>query len=241
LPNRETSFLSCLPKNPIKQQGIINKGDVFMKALVAAVASVVLYVCTSGAVQASDKHLFYVHGCCVKDSGDPKVKDYETIIQKLKDSGFNVEWELRTADVGDNDAAVQAYAAQIADKVNALIAKGTPAKNITVAGYSLGSMTSMVAAGLIANPDVNVVLLAGCPAGASIKVTVDYAKVKGRILSVTDKGDDKFGSCEGKFSQDNTFKEVAIDSGKGHSVFRLTNDKFMSQWMNPMQDWTGSN
>jgi len=211
-----------------------------MKAFVAAVASAVLYVCSMGAVQASEKYLFYVHGCCVKDSGDPKVKDYETIVQKLKDSGFNVEYELRTADVGDNDAAVQAYAAQIADKVKALLAKGVAPGNITVSGYSLGSMTSMVAAGLIANPNVNVVLLAGCPAGASIKVTIDYSKVKGRILSITDKGDDKFGSCDGKFSADNAFKEVAIDSGKGHAVFRLTNEKFMSQWLNPLLDWTGS-
>ena len=212
-----------------------------MKALVAAVASVVLYVCSMGAVQAADKHLFYVHGCCVKSSSDPKVQEYETIVQKLKDSGFNVGYELRTADVGDNDAAVQAYAAQIADKVKALLANGTPAKNITVAGYSLGSLTSMVAASQIANPDVNIVLLAGCPTGASIKVNIDYSKVQGRILSVTNKGDDKFGSCEGKFPGVSTFKEVALDAGQGHTLFRLTKDNYMSQWMSPMQDWTGSN
>lgn len=211
-----------------------------MNALLASVASIFLCVCSIGAAHASEKHLFYVHGCCVKDSSDPKVKDYETIVQKLKDSGFKVEYELRTADVGDNDAAVQAYAAQIADKVKALLAQGVAPGDITVSGYSLGSMTSMVAAGLIANPNVNVVLLAGCPAGASVKVAIDYSKVKGRILSITDKGDDKFGSCDGKFSTDNAFKEVAIDSGKGHAVFRLANDKFMSQWLNPMLDWTGS-
>lgn len=212
-----------------------------MKALVTAVASVVLYVCTWGAAQASEKYLFYVHGCCVKDSGDPKVRDYETIVQKLRDSGFNVEFQLRTADVGDNDAAVQAYAAQIADKVNALLAKGTAPENITVAGYSLGSMTSMVAAGLIANPNVNIVLLSGCPVSAGTMVTIDYSKVKGRILSVMDKGDGKFGTCEGRFPGGNTFKEVVIDSGKGHSVFRLANDKFTSLWLSPLKDWTGSN
>lgn len=212
-----------------------------MKSFVTAVASVVLCVFALGNAHASDKYLFYVHGCCVKGSSDPKVKDYETIVQQLKDSGFNVEYQLRTADVGDNNAAVQAYAAQIADKVNALLANGTAPENITVAGYSLGSMTSMVAAGLIANPKVNIVLLAGCPTSASIPVAIDYAKVKGRILSVTDKGDDKFGSCEGKFSSDNVLKEVVIDSGKGHAVFRLTNDKFMSQWMNPMKDWVSAN
>lgn len=211
-----------------------------MKAFVTAAASVALSVCAVGAAHAADKYLFYVHGCCVKNGDDPKVKDYETIVQKLRDSGYTVEYELRTADVGDNNAAVQAYAAGIADKVNALLAKGTPPRNITVAGYSLGSMTSMVASGLIANPEVNFVLLAGCPASASIRVSIDYAKVKGRILSVTDKGDDKFGSCDGRFPRDNVFKEVVIDSGKGHAAFRIAKDTFMSQWMGPMKEWTGA-
>lgn len=211
-----------------------------MKAFVAAIASVALYVWSMGAVHASDKYVFYVHGCCVKSSDDPKVKDYEAIVQKLKDSGYTVEYELRTADVGDNDAAVHEYAAKIADKVNALLAKGTAPQNITVAGYSLGSLTSMVASGLIANPNVNFVLLAGCPGSASIPVTIDYSKVKGRILAVTDKGDDKFGSCEGKFPGGNVFKEMALDSGKGHTLFRLVQDKFTSQWMGPMKDWTSA-
>lgn len=79
-----------------------------MKAFVTSIATVVLSIGLLATAHASDKHLFYVHGCCVKNSSDPKVSDYEAIVQKLKDSGFNVEYELRTADVGDNDAAVQA-------------------------------------------------------------------------------------------------------------------------------------
>jgi hypothetical protein len=211
-----------------------------MKAFVTAVASIVLCVCSLGAAHASEKHLFYVHGCCVKDSGDPKARDYEAIVQKLKDSGFIVEYELRTADVGDNDAAVQAYAAQIAGKVNALLTRGTKPENITVAGYSLGSMTSMVASGLIANPNVNYVLLSGCPVRAGTPVTIDYSKIKGRLLSITDKNDDKFGSCNGRFPEGNAYKEIVIDSGKGHSGFRLAQDSFIALWLNPLLDWTGS-
>ena len=211
-----------------------------MKAFVTAAAGVALFAGNLGAVHASDKYVFYVHGCCVKDGSDPKVQDYEAIVQKLKGSGFNVEYELRTADVGDNDAAVQAHAAQIAGKVNALLAKGTPPGHISVAGYSLGSMTSMVASGLIANPNVNFVLLAGCPKSASIPVTIDYAKIKGRILAVVDKADDKFGSCNGKFAEGNAFKEVTVDTGKGHAGFRIAKDNFMSQWMDPMKDWVSA-
>lgn len=208
-----------------------------MKALLTAVAGFVLFVGSLGAAHASDKHLFYVHGCCVKSADGQVAKDYESIVQKIRDSGFNVEYQLRTADIGDSNDAVQAYAAQIADKVNTLLAKGTPPKNITVAGYSLGSMTTLVAAGLIANPNVNIVLLAGCQANATVKIDVDYSKVKGNILSVMDKGDNKFGSCEGKLPEGKAFKEVALDSGKGHTLFRLPADNFTSLWMNPMMDW----
>ncbi len=211
-----------------------------MKSFVTMLAGAALSFALLGGAHASDKYLFYVHGCCVKSGSDPKVADYEAIVQKLKDSGFNVEYQLRTADVGDNDAAVHEYAGQIADKVNALLTKGVPPKNITVAGYSLGSMTAMVTAGLIANPDVNIVLLAGCPTGASIKVSIDYSRVKGRVLSINDKGDEKFGSCEGKFPEVKTFKGVVIDSGKGHMVYRLPQDNFMSMWMNPMMGWVNA-
>lgn len=212
-----------------------------MNKWIVNISSGVLFFSVLSSVQASDKHVFYVHGCCVQSSSDPKAGDYETIVQKLRDSGYKVEFELRTADVGDNDSAVQAYAGQIADKIKTLLTNGTAPENITVAGYSLGSMTAMVASGLIANPKVNFVLLAGCPVSANIPVTIDYAKVAGRILSVTDSNDDKFGSCEGKFPGNITFKEVQISSGKGHMGFRIAKDKFMSQWMTPMKDWMGGN
>lgn len=209
-----------------------------MKALMTVAAVVIMYVSHGGAAQASDKHLFYVHGCCVQSESDPKAKDYETIVQKLRDSGFNVEYQLRTADIGDNDAAVQSYAVQIADKVNALLVKGVDPRKITVTGYSLGAMTSLVAAGLVANPKINIVLLAGCPTNASIPVTIDYARVKGRVLAIVDTNDDKFGSCEGRFARDGVaLKEVSISSGKGHAGFRIPKDKFMEQWMGPMKDW----
>ncbi|MBW4056972.1 MAG: hypothetical protein HIU83_16575 [Proteobacteria bacterium] len=209
-----------------------------MKTLIGVVTGAVLLAGSLTVAHAAEKYLFYVHGCCIKDLKDPKVKAYETIIQELKKSGFNVVFELRTADIGDSAAGVQSYATKIAEQVRALLAKGTPPENITVAGYSLGSMTTLVTSGLVSNPKVNFVLLAGCPIKPAIPVTINYSKVKGRILSITDTKDEKFGSCNGKLPEGVAYKEIVLNSGEGHAVFRLTDEKNLKLWRDPLVEWS---
>ena len=189
--------------------------------------------------RAAERHLFYLHGCCIKGQDDPKVKAYETIVSDLKKSGFNVKYELRTADVGDNDAAVQAHAAKIAGEGQGMLSKGTSPGDITVVGYSLGSMTALVASGLIANPKINIVLLAGCPINPAIKVNIDFAKVQGRVMSIYDTKDVKFGSCQGRLPPDITFQEVVLNSGEGHAVFKMPDDQHVKLWMDPLLSWVG--
>ena len=211
-----------------------------MKLLIAALAIVGLMSVFLGVAQAADKHLFYVHGCCVKDQDDPKAKAYEVIIQDLKKSGFDVVFELRYSDVADSDAAAHAYAAKVADQVHALIAKGTVPEDITVAGYSLGSMTTLVASGLIGNPKVNFVLIAGCPVNSKIKVTIDYSKVKGRILSIVDTKDENFGSCNGRLPAGLIHKEVVVNSGEGHALFWHSVQQQIDLWKGPLVSWANS-
>jgi len=208
-----------------------------MKALFALTVAVLIVV-GAGGVRAADKYLFYMHGCCIMGSDDPKTGAYGKIVQNLQNSGFTVSFEMRPAKVGDNDAAVQAYARKIAEQVHALLAKGVAPEDITVAGYSLGSMTALVAAGHIGNPKVNIVLLAGCPVAPAIKVNIDYSKVKGRVLSIYDSKDEKFGSCKDHLAAETTFKEVVLNSGKGHAVFRLPDEQHISLWKSPMLTWT---
>lgn len=206
--------------------------------LITATAAAMLLAGSITTTHAADNHLFYIHGCCVKGTTDPKVKPYEAIVQALRDDGFKVTYELRTSDVADSDAAAHAYAEKIAGQVRALLAKGTAPEDITVAGYSLGSMTTMVVAGLIGNPKVNYVLLAGCPINPAIKVSIDYAKIKGHVLSIPDSKDVKFGSCNGKFGSDVTYKEIMLESGRGHEVFRLTDAAHLKLWKDPLVAWT---
>jgi predicted esterase len=207
-----------------------------MKSLIAVIACAVLMTGFLGFARAQEKHLFYVHGCCIKDKNDPKVKAYENIVQELRNSGFNVVFELRTADMHDSDAQAMAYAAKIAEQVRDLLARGTAPEDITVAGYSLGSRITLVASVLIANPKVKFVLLAGCKIKETIPI--DYSKVKGRVLSIRDTKDDKFGSCDGRLPEGVIHNEVVLNSGSGHAVFLLTDEKNLKLWKEPLINWT---
>jgi len=169
------------------------------------------------------------------------VKAYETIVQQLRSEGFNVRFDLRYSTVGDSDAAAQAHAASIAGEVRTLLARGIAPGDITVAGYSLGSMTALVASGLIANPRVNFVLLAGCPINPAVRVQIDYSRIQGRVLSIYDTKDEKFGSCRDQLPQQAAFREIVLNSGKGHAVFRLPDEKHASLWKAPLLTWTTGN
>jgi len=187
------------------------------------------------AAQASEKHLFYVHGCCINKVGGG---GYETIVQELRKAGYNVRFDLRQ---DDSETEVKAYAARIAGQVKDLIAKGAPPENITVSGFSLGSVTALYAAIEIANPKVNLVLLAGCPGKGARQFDIDYAKVQGRSLSILDAKDDRFGSCKGRLPDSVLQKEVVFDSGKGHAVFRLPDEQYRKLWMSPLVEWSKIN
>lgn len=95
-----------------------------MKLFAALFSGLLLATGFSHTPNAAEKHLIYMHGCCVKQSSGAVAKDYKTIAQKLRDSGFNVFFELRTSDATDSDAQAQAYAAKVAEYVQGLLAKG---------------------------------------------------------------------------------------------------------------------
>ncbi len=203
-----------------------------MKAFIGLLASIALMSGFSVDANAADKHLFYIHGCCINKVGGGA---YETIARDLERSGFKVTFDLR---YDDSDAEVQAYAAKIATQVKNLLAKGTAPENITVSGYSLGSVTALYASIAIANPGVNYVLLAGCPGKEARQFDIDYTKVQGRILSIIDSKDDKFGSCKKRLPESVLQKEITIDSGIGHAVFRYADEKNITLWKGPLISWS---
>jgi hypothetical protein len=119
---------------------------------------------------------------------------------------------------------------------------GVPAKNITVSGFSKGSVIALAVSGAVQNPEVNYVLLAGCSDFLNDKYQVDASLASGRILSIYDKGDEKFGSCKSMIKKSDSvkFKEKKLNTGKGHKLFKIPKEKFIKEWRDPLLKWSGA-
>ena len=183
---------------------------------------------------ASEKYIFYLHGSV--EEGEGSTEKYEVAVDAISASSATVISEVR----GDTDP--NTYAEKLKGQVNMLISKGVSAKNITISGFSKGSIIALATASVIKNQDINYVLLAGCSALLNKKYGVNPAKAVGRILSIYDSGDGKFGSCSGIINKsDKTqLEETELDSGKGHKLFRIPKEKFIEQWRDPLVDWAGA-
>jgi len=183
---------------------------------------------------ASEKYIFYLHGSTEEEEGS--TEKYETTVESIAEGSATVISEVR----GDTDP--NAYSIKLKEQVEKLVSKGVPPENITISGFSKGSIIALATAGAINNPKINYVLLAGCSENLNNKYGVDPSKAVGRLLSIYDSGDDKFGSCDGiiKSSDKLIFEQTDLDSGKGHNVFRIPKDKFIQQWRDPLTDWSGA-
>lgn len=147
------------------------------------------------------RYIFYLHGSAEEDEGE--TEKYEAAVEAIAGGKNIVISEVR----GDTDP--NEYALQLQGQVTKLLKGGVPKKNITISGFSKGAIISLAAAGTIGDPEIKYVLLAGCSSELNDKYSVDPAKAKGRILSIYDKGDTKFGSCKGLINESDglTLKE----------------------------------
>jgi hypothetical protein len=201
----------------------------------------VLTACGGGIVKdippkpdASSKYIFYLHGSVEESEGS--TEKYQTAVSAISASSATVITEVR----GDTDP--NTYSVKLKEQVERLLSNGVPPGNITISGFSKGSIIALATAGTINNPKINYVLLAGCSEDLNDKYGVDPSKAVGRILSIYDSGDNKFESCDGiiKPSDKLIFEETDLDSGKGHKVFRIPKEKFIEQWRDPLTDWAGA-
>lgn len=179
----------------------------------------------------SGKYVFYLHGSAEEEDGE--TEKYTAAVDAIAEGDATVITEVR----GDTDP--NQYAEKLKTQVQLLMSKGVPAKNIYVSGFSKGAVITLAAAGTINNPKINYILLAGCSEFLNEKYSVDPAKAAGRIFVIFDSEDEKYGSCDGTLTTSDKLKleEIEIDSGKGHKVFRIPKEKFISQWRDPMLEW----
>lgn len=182
---------------------------------------------------AKDKqYLFYFHEAKLEDLApdDKLVKNYEKMITLLTQQGFTVFSEHRDIVI------IEAYARKISAQIERLLNRGVVPSNITVVGYSKGSLIAQSVASNLQNPDINYVFLAGC----SNKFPLQKVSLKGHILSIIDSNDYSYFSCKKSISHNKTglkFKEIKLSSGLGHSVFRVPREKYTKLWQTPMKEW----
>lgn len=182
----------------------------------------------------SSKYIFYLHGSAEESEGH--TSKYQASINAISTGSTTVISEVR------RDTDPNTYAKKINQQVNTLISKGVPAKNITVSGFSKGAIIAIAVSTVINNPEVNYVLLAGCSDSLNEKYGVHPHLAVGRILSIYDVDDVKFGSCSGFINHSDkvTFKEIELYTGKGHKLFRIPKEKFIKEWRDPLLEWAGA-
>lgn len=184
-----------------------------------------------GEINKSRLYIFYLHGSVEEEEGS--TDKYDAAVDAIAGGKKIVITEVRE-NTDPND-----YAGKIKGQVDKLLQAGVPKQNITITGFSKGAIISLAAATVIQDPEIKYVLLAGCSDELNAKYSVDPASARGRILAIYDADDDKFGSCKGIIPEGDgiILKEKKLNTGKGHTLFRIPKDKFISQWRDPLVKW----
>lgn len=179
----------------------------------------------------STKYIFYMHGSSEESEGDNA--KHQASVSAVAEADAIVITEVR------DDTDPNTYAKKIKQQVEHLLSKGVPANHISVTGFSKGALISLAVANIMNNPKINYVLLAGCSESLNEKYNIKTDNVTGRILAIHDADDDKFTSCSDmiKPSANVILEETELESGKGHKLFRIMKEKFISQWRDPLISW----
>lgn len=201
-------------------------------AFVALYLGFVVSGCATTGNGNSEKYIFYFHGSAEEVEGT--TEKYEMAVDAVRQSSAKVISEIRA----ETDPST--YAKKVKKQVSNLLDSGVKPKNITITGYSKGAIIALAVSTELKQPEINYVLLAGCSEFLNKKYGIDPSLAVGRTLSIYDVGDDKFGSCGEtlKTSQQMIFKEIELDSGKGHKLFRIPKEKFIKQWRDPLLEWS---
>ena len=185
------------------------------------------------------EYLFYLHGRIIEDQGLPAISpdfgeyEYEAILEALQAYNYVVISEQRVA----NTDGVE-YAGRVSGQVMELLAAGVPAEKITVVGASKGAWIAIYVSHLLANDDINYVLLSICHPDTVQEMIQNEITLYGNLLSIYDSGDALAGSCLELFSFSDghgiaRYDEVVLDIGTGHGILYQP----LIEWMLPTVEW----
>jgi len=194
-------------------------------------------------VDTKARYLIYLHGRWLEHSSVDTVNrhfgrryDYGAILGAFRAAGYRVISEIRSP------VRAPRYARQVAGRVRGLIGAGVPPGNITVAGFSKGGVIALVSATMIRHARVNYVVMAGCgKPGSRPGANLDRfgarrgANMRGRVLSIYDRSDRRFGSCRRLISGQPglRFRELVLNTREGHGLFY----RAAPVWVGPATRW----
>ena len=180
------------------------------------------------------RYLIYLHNqfweTAAPDDRHPQfgLYDYEGILAAFAARGLTVIAERR-----EPGADPPVSADRVVRQIRDLIAAGTPARAITVVGFSKGGAIAILASTGLADDDVNFVILAGC--GRWLASRPDLVS-RGRMLSVFEASDELAGSCRPLFDRaapGSQSSEIELRLGGGHGAFFAPHP----EWIEPTVAW----
>lgn len=184
----------------------------------------------------NDSYLIYLHGAIIETGGmrptHPRFGRYEyaSILQAFADRGFTVISEARPAGTRPD-----VFSKRVVQQVQQLVDAGVPERQITVVGFSKGSVIAILASAEAYNPGINWVFQAGC--GPWVDEMPDLVP-HGRVLSLYDRSDDLARSCRGLFDrmpEGAVVDEQVLTLDTAHGAFYTPNPS----WVEPTIAWAG--
>ena len=155
-------------------------------------------------------------------------------MEKLASHGFIVISEQRP-----KNADGMKYAERVASQVTELLNAGVPAKNIMVVGASKGGWITIAVSNLLANKELNFVIMGVCDPDNVQLYKQQNIFLYGNVLTIRDSVDGFAGSCkelfafsEGKIAR---HEEIVLRVGTGHGILY----KPLDEWILPAVQWAG--
>lgn len=211
-----------------------NKTNIVTSSSDANHSSGFIYESLPSEINPNDKFVFYSHGFIVEGTNPTPVHPkwgmyhFPDVKLGLADPSYHLIATHRPAKTHPFE-----YAEQLSQQVQQLIAKGVPAKNISLVGFSRGGFITAITSSYLKNTEINFVILAACTSGMAKREEI---KIYGHLFSVYETSDSA-GSCDDVVARSaksvSSYQEIAISTGRDHGAF-FTPRK---EWLIPVKAW----
>ncbi len=187
-------------------------------------------------IHANERYVIFSHGL-IAEGDDPKplspkygVYDFPRIKEALfRGGGFNLIAVQRKKGV-----ALENHVNQLESWAHRLLDAGVKPSRVTLVGFSRGGQITALASSHLASEGINTAILAICSDGDFAVDSGPPLILGGNLLSMYETSDE-LGSCSKLADRSHleSFKEVAISTGKAHGAFFEPR----SEWIGPLKTW----